>query len=346
MGKASRKRRERMEQVQKAREIEGLVKRARLSDLLIQQVKAAAAEELADIQIRDDYWNTTGNEFPLPSEVSPLAGCDMFISSTLPVIDLSEMEPRIKTPAGLFERPPKLEFQSVGNMPFSEVLIEMRIVDQTWFDADDLVMVSNGIVVYFGCQYDSEESSHTCKSINVACFSIFEGEFEEIGTGVIILNDQGEILDVNTSLFANRYACFIALVYRGLYGVQFLNCRNIVTIDHEPDPADNAAYQRHFGVPMTKYKTLAIKPMGKRYERDDKPQQQFDVIPLHIRRGNFAHYTDDAPLFGKYTGTFWRPATAVGNAKNGIRVKDYEVMGDSVDYSDTVFEASIEESQS
>ncbi|MCA0455678.1 MAG: hypothetical protein LCI00_17005 [Chloroflexi bacterium] len=44
------------------------------------------------------------------------------------------------------------------------------------------------------------------------------------------------------------------------------------------------------------------------------------------RRGNFATYTDDKPLFGKYTGTFWRPATAVGEVKNGVVIKDYEVQ--------------------
>lgn len=106
--------------------------------------------------------------------------------------------------------------------------------------------------------------------------------------------------------------------------IQFLNCRNIVLIDHMPDPADSACYSAARGFPLTKYKTLAIRSLGER-STNGNGQHQFDVMPLHIRRGNFAHYSDDAPLFGKYTGTFWRPATVVGNEKNGIVAKDYKV---------------------
>lgn len=122
----------------------------------------------------------------------------------------------------------------------------------------------------------------------------------------------------------------ISVTCRGTMGfiffaLELMNARNIEFVEHEPSAEDNAIYQRRYGVPLIKYKTLAIKPTGKRYE-GDKPQQQFDVMPSHLRRGNFAHYTDDAPLFGKYTGTFWRPATVVGSEKNGIVVKDYKVQ--------------------
>lgn len=105
---------------------------------------------------------------------------------------------------------------------------------------------------------------------------------------------------------------------------EFLNCRNIVLVDEALKSTRETLYQKHFGVPATRYKTLSIKPIGKRHENDNS-QQQFDIMPLHLRRGNFATYTDDAPLFGKYTGTFWRPATVVGNEKNGVVVKDYKV---------------------
>lgn len=48
-------------------------------------------------------------------------------------------------------------------------------------------------------------------------------------------------------------------------------------------------------------------------------------MPMHIVRGNFAHYTEDKPLFGKYTGTFWRPAHVRGSADVGTVYKDYKV---------------------
>lgn len=110
-----------------------------------------------------------------------------------------------------------------------------------------------------------------------------------------------------------------------LLAFSLINCQNISLEDAIPSNDEKMAYEGRFNTPVTKYKVLRVNPVGKRHDREDKPQQQFDIMPLHIRRGNFAHYTDDAPLFGKYTGTFWRPATAVGNAKNGVVVKDYKL---------------------
>lgn len=122
----------------------------------------------------------------------------------------------------------------------------------------------------------------------------------------------------------------INLLWITIFILGLLNCKNIVMVDNEPDQDSAEIYEREFRQPMTKYKTLAVKATSKRYEReDDQPHEYQDIVPLHIRRGNFAHYTEDAPLFGKFTGTFWRPATTVGNAKNGIVVKDYKVKPDS-----------------
>ena len=63
--------------------------------------------------------------------------------------------------------------------------------------------------------------------------------------------------------------------------------------------------------------------MGKKYDLAYNMNGQ--KMPLHLRRGSFARYTEDAPLFGKYVGTFWRPHTTVGDRKQGEVVKDYQV---------------------
>jgi hypothetical protein len=46
---------------------------------------------------------------------------------------------------------------------------------------------------------------------------------------------------------------------------------------------------------------------------------------VHLCRGHFATYTDQAPLFGKYVGRFWIPPHARGDRARGIVIKDYEV---------------------
>lgn len=116
---------------------------------------------------------------------------------------------------------------------------------------------------------------------------------------------------------------FVSSLYKALKTVCILNCKNIQVDDVEPKPENTRAFQRFFNRPLTKYKSLKIGSIGKRSVSDTKEYQ--GVIPLHIRRGNFAHYTDESPLFGKFTGTFWRPATVVGNEKRGVVVKDYDV---------------------
>lgn len=313
MGKASRKRRERMEQVQKAREIEGLVKRARFFDTIQLAMRNPDTE--------DDVW---------------------WINPDTPVIDAqyayeyeSELHDfddysEVINHLGVSLKPPfnRIFVEWKWEHALYGVLVNLidvtsdcdQLLEQEWKLAEkrkpetSYLLAFETTAQYLGGKF----GTFPC------CVAELDDEYRFVGLTATTNNPfdfvgDGDLDEGFHQRTAERPA-FIALL-----AVALMNVRNIVTVDHEPDPADNAAYQRHFGVPMTKYKTLAIKLMSKRYERDDQPQQQFDVMPLHIRRGNFAHYTDDAPLFGKYTGTFWRPATAVGNAKNGIRVKDYEV---------------------
>lgn len=291
MGKASRKRRERMEQVQQAREIEGLVKRARLWD----RVKRSKTVNL-------------NNAHAMVVDISSI------------VVDLTNTQPKIHP--------------TLWGMPFPHVFVEFT-TDGVSFGVL-LERINKGESSYSGIMdiYPAFKELESLPDFLIATV-VFVGN--GYGSDVMASGFAFVLSDGRSNYWSQLWKQFTHLPITdglretsrfagqaALYTLNLMNARNIATVDHEPDPADNAAYQRHFGVPMTTYKTLAIKPMGKRYERDGE-QQQFDVMPLHIRRGNFAHYTEDAPLFGKYTGTFWRPATAVGDAKNGIRVKDYEV---------------------
>lgn len=46
---------------------------------------------------------------------------------------------------------------------------------------------------------------------------------------------------------------------------------------------------------------------------------------LHICRGHFATYTAEAPLFGKITGTFWKPMHVRGHKQEGVVIKRYQI---------------------
>jgi hypothetical protein len=51
-----------------------------------------------------------------------------------------------------------------------------------------------------------------------------------------------------------------------------------------------------------------------------------DEKRLHIVRGHFKTYTEEAPLFGRTVGIIWVPCHARGNAALGIVEKDYSLV--------------------
>lgn len=77
--------------------------------------------------------------------------------------------------------------------------------------------------------------------------------------------------------------------------------------------------------PPTRFYTLNIDPMRRALASEGKVQTNGIKKALHICRGHFAHYSEDRPLFGKYSGSFWVPSHVRGDAAAGTVVKDYNV---------------------
>lgn len=50
------------------------------------------------------------------------------------------------------------------------------------------------------------------------------------------------------------------------------------------------------------------------------------AMPVHLCRGHFKVFTAEKPLFGKWVGIFWWQPQVRGNKKNGVVVKDYELV--------------------
>lgn len=135
----------------------------------------------------------------------------------------------------------------------------------------------------------------------------------------LALFENAELSKEQNSLIAN--------LILALFTLAFLNCRNVVLVDCDPNREASSEYQRNFGKPLTKFKTIALKPIGKRYESTD-PKEYQGLMPEHLRMGGWMHFTEERPAFGKPwgVGTFWRPPTVVGEAKNGTVIKDYKVI--------------------
>lgn len=113
-----------------------------------------------------------------------------------------------------------------------------------------------------------------------------------------------------------------------LMAIGFTHCKNVEIVSAAPPPYKVRRKQElKLGRPLTEFKELVIDPNAtqKRTETGYRQARSGSTKSLHIARGHFAHYTEDKPLFGKYTGTFWRPAHVRGSADAGIVYKDYKV---------------------
>lgn len=295
MSAKSRERRERWAKVQEAQEIEGLVRRARFYDLALLNTDIEVSSKLNRLK-----------PYTIVADVQN-------VSDSVPIgTSFSIGELRLKLPFPIMF----LEWQT----GWKNGVLSIELLQDT-------------------PMFEESRKKFDCYCANIIVNQIFmtsDGMPYPVGVQYMRLDEeyiQQESITFTTknrpdallSFDADPRDYFDMIGAMAMYAVGIMNCRNVSFTDCVPLIDDSAAYERHFGVPLTKYKTLAIKSMSKR-AASDQPQQQFDVIPLHLRRGNFAHYTEDAPLFGKFTGTFWRPATVVGSEKNGIVVKDYKVL--------------------
>lgn len=94
----------------------------------------------------------------------------------------------------------------------------------------------------------------------------------------------------------------------GLFCSAMTHCRNVEVIDK---PESRAVMKKRLKRGESGFKILKVKPFGgKRYT--GQPAGGHRQSPrAHVRRGHFKTYTEDRPLFGKVTGTFYIPPTYV-----------------------------------
>ena len=90
------------------------------------------------------------------------------------------------------------------------------------------------------------------------------------------------------------------------YFLKLLSCKNIITKD---EYVGNSNKKKR--IPELEYKTIHIRVPGNKYVYRNK---EYESIPFHDRekfgmtgqkRGHFKTYTEEKPLFGRHTGTWW-----------------------------------------
>lgn len=106
------------------------------------------------------------------------------------------------------------------------------------------------------------------------------------------------------------------------YLLLLLQCKNIEPCEIGPPQKINKKRLRKNKTPIFTYKTLAIKPTGK--QQKSTPKHLWENR-IHLCRGHFKTYTEDAPLFGKFTGRYWWQPSVRGQNADGIVMKNYTV---------------------
>jgi hypothetical protein len=112
----------------------------------------------------------------------------------------------------------------------------------------------------------------------------------------------------------------------------FMHFKNVVVEREELSrQAQRQAERReNKGEPFLKFNVLNIEPM-KRVLRSEGRQDSVGIKrAFGLVRGNYATYDEDNPLFGKYTGKFWREAHWRGSRDIGEVVKKYNANPPSI----------------
>lgn len=126
--------------------------------------------------------------------------------------------------------------------------------------------------------------------------------------------------------FIKMWLDFISqLSFPILLTLSFLHCKNIEVRTVVPPEKLSLKYRKNTGRDLVKYHVLDIAPMRKILDRYRKGTSDDLRRALHICRGHFKIFTEDAPLMGKHVGTFWWTPQVRGSKDAGVVLKDYRV---------------------
>lgn len=131
--------------------------------------------------------------------------------------------------------------------------------------------------------------------------------------------------DKQTDEYESLMHLFRHFVNPLLFSICLINCRNIELVDKRYSRQVMRQATRK-GKELIKYKELIIEPFKKQVRAEATETRESEIHrALHICRGHFATYSEERPLFGKYSGTFWKPMHVRGSKEYGEIIKDYRI---------------------
>jgi hypothetical protein len=121
---------------------------------------------------------------------------------------------------------------------------------------------------------------------------------------------------------------FLSMFASALLAISFMHCKNVDVVRVDPPPKLSRKAARQRGSPLNSYYVLDIQPMRRVLDTEGEAGANGLRHALHICRGHFKTFTEEAPLFGRHVGTYWWDAQARGTTEMGAIEKDYRVRLD------------------
>lgn len=159
-------------------------------------------------------------------------------------------------------------------------------------------------------------------------FWVIYKDTEEVGPASI-LSDEMQ----HSSAFSDIYReqlkndAFFEFTMAELF-LDILNCNNVITKDVIPPEKLNRKRVRNGKLPLYSYKILEVvkgKPKTKNAGSVPWDYKSPEAVRFHLCRGHFKTFTEERPLFGKYSGTFWWNPQSRGDRSKGVVEKEYSV---------------------
>ncbi len=144
------------------------------------------------------------------------------------------------------------------------------------------------------------------------------------GENVRLSTIKGSIQDKSDELKKHLFSDFSLNLEMLELTLKLLSCKNIQSeIIKAPDVL-NKKRIRNGKQPIFDYHVLNVVVPSKKRGCANK-SAPLSHNRVHLCRGHFKEYTQDHPLFGKYTGLYWWQPHVRGQNKDGIVMKDYNV---------------------
>jgi hypothetical protein len=119
------------------------------------------------------------------------------------------------------------------------------------------------------------------------------------------------------------------LLFPALMALSFMHCKNVTLDAIVPSEKLSRRHLKRHGRSLLSYGELRIDPIRKLLEQQREGVGGSLRKALHLCRGHFKTFTNDAPLLGRATGTYWWAPQMRGTQSEGVALRDYRIHAPS-----------------